>query len=56
MIHYVPDEGIDSGPTILSEPVSISPDDTLETLEERIHRVEHRLLLQAIRKVITMAA
>jgi len=52
MVHFVPDEGVDVGPTILQEEVPILPDDTLQTLEARIHGVEHRLLPEAIRRVI----
>jgi formyltetrahydrofolate-dependent phosphoribosylglycinamide formyltransferase len=52
MVHYVPDEGVDDGPVILHEKVPIHPSDTLEGLEERIHEVEHRLLLRAIEKVL----
>ena len=52
MVHYVPDEGVDVGPVIAQEVVTISDDDTLESLEERIHKVEHRLLVQAIQQVL----
>lgn len=52
MVHYVPDEGVDSGPVILQEVVPICPDDTLETLTERVHAVEHRVLVEAIRRVL----
>jgi len=48
MVHYVPDEGVDDGPLILQEEVSISSTDNIETLEARIHKVEHRLLINAI--------
>ncbi|MBL7202392.1 MAG: phosphoribosylglycinamide formyltransferase [Anaerolineae bacterium] len=48
MIHLVPDEGVDSGPVVAQTDVSIHPDDTLETLEARIHATEHRLLVQAL--------
>ncbi len=47
-VHFV-DEGVDSGPVILQEAVAVEPDDTAETLRERIHTVEHRLLPQAVR-------
>jgi formyltetrahydrofolate-dependent phosphoribosylglycinamide formyltransferase len=46
-IHYV-DEGVDSGPVILSERVPVHPDDTVETLRERVQAVEHRLLPQVV--------
>jgi phosphoribosylglycinamide formyltransferase-1 len=39
-VHYV-DDGLDTGPLIRQEPVPVEP---RETLEERIHAVEHRLL------------
>jgi phosphoribosylglycinamide formyltransferase-1 len=39
-VHYV-DEGVDTGPVIRQEAVPVEP---RETLEERIHAVEHRLL------------
>ncbi len=52
MVHFVPDEGVDSGPVIAQESVPIHPGDTLEILEERIHQVEHRLLVSAIGKVL----
>jgi phosphoribosylglycinamide formyltransferase 1 len=48
MVHLVPDDGVDDGPVLASEDVPIRPDDTLERLEERIHAVEHRLLVDTI--------
>jgi phosphoribosylglycinamide formyltransferase-1 len=47
-VHFV-DEGVDSGPVIFQEPVPIRPGDTPETLRERVHEVEHRLLPEATR-------
>jgi len=41
-IHYV-DEGMDTGLTIAQARVPIDTGDTLESLSERIHAVEHRL-------------
>jgi phosphoribosylglycinamide formyltransferase 1 len=49
MVHFVPDEGVDSGPVLAQEIVPIQPDDTLESLEEKIHAVEHRLLVNALK-------
>ncbi len=46
-VHLV-DEGIDSGPVLRQEPVSVEP---LETLEERIHAVEHRLLPAVVQEL-----
>lgn len=49
MIHLVPDEGVDSGPVIAQESVTIRSDDTLESLAARIHAVEHRLLAEVLK-------
>jgi phosphoribosylglycinamide formyltransferase-1 len=49
-VHYV-DEGIDTGAVIASEPVPIRPGDTVETLRERVHEAEHRLLPQVVREL-----
>lgn len=48
MVHYVPDEGVDNGPTIVWEAVPILADDTIDTFTERVHGTEHRLLVEAI--------
>jgi phosphoribosylglycinamide formyltransferase 1 len=52
MVHLVPDENIDSGPVLNQQEVKILPEDTLETLEERIHGVEHQLLVDTLAQVI----
>ena len=49
MVHLVPDEGVDDGPVLATETVAIRPDDTLETLTERVHATEHRLLVDTLR-------
>lgn len=49
MVHLVPDDGVDDGPVLATEDVEILPDDTLESLEQRVHAVEHRLLVATIR-------
>lgn len=46
-IHFV-DEKMDHGPIIMQESLKIQPTDTLETLEEKIHRIEHRIYPKAI--------
>lgn len=48
MVHLVPDEGVDSGPVLAEEIVAIEPNDTLETLEAKVHSVEHRLLVKTL--------
>jgi len=47
-VHFVT-EALDQGPVISQAAVQVLPDDTEETLGERIHREEHRLLVEAIR-------
>ncbi len=47
-VHFV-DDGIDTGPVALQESVPIAPGDTPESLRERLHAVEHRLLPEAAR-------
>jgi formyltetrahydrofolate-dependent phosphoribosylglycinamide formyltransferase len=48
MVHLVPDPAVDAGPVVAQEVVPIHSTDSLEDLEERIHTVEHRLLVQAL--------
>ena len=52
MVHRVPDEGVDCGPVLAQEIVSIHADDTLATLEARIHVVEHRLLVETLKNLM----
>jgi phosphoribosylglycinamide formyltransferase 1 len=49
-VHFV-DEGVDTGPVIVSEPVPVLPHDTVESLRERVHEVEHRLLPEVVREL-----
>lgn len=46
-IHFV-DEGVDSGPVILQRKVRIMPNDTLQSLEARVHETEYQLYPEAI--------
>jgi phosphoribosylglycinamide formyltransferase 1 len=55
MVHYVPDEGVDNGPVIGWEPVELKPGDTLDVYAERVHQVEHRLLIDCIATVLARA-
>ncbi len=41
---------VDSGPIVAQEAVPVLPDDTVETLHERIKAVEHRLYPETIRR------
>ena len=51
-VHLV-DEGLDSGPIILQEAVPVLPEDTEESLAQRILVVEHRLFPEAIRLMVS---
>lgn len=50
-VHFV-DEEVDHGPIILQEAVRVNPRDTLEKLEKRIHKAEHRIYPEAIQLYI----
>jgi len=52
-VHYV-DEGVDTGPIIAQRRVRIWPGDTLETLEERVHKVEHELYVEVLGELFGM--
>lgn len=41
---FLVDEGTDTGPVVLQEPIEVRDDDDWDSLEERVHEVEHRLL------------
>ncbi len=47
-VHFV-DEKVDHGPIILQEALKIKEKESLESLEERIHKIEHRLYPKAIK-------
>jgi phosphoribosylglycinamide formyltransferase-1 len=47
-VHFA-DEGVDTGPIVLQAAVPVLPDDTEETLSDRILAQEHRLYPEAVR-------
>ncbi|MGB2601462.1 MAG: phosphoribosylglycinamide formyltransferase [Candidatus Omnitrophota bacterium] len=47
-VHFV-DQGLDSGPVILQKCVPIEKEDTMDTLEEKIHSEEHKMYPEAVR-------
>lgn len=49
-VHFV-DEGVDSGPIILQQPVPVPEDRDAAALEEAIHTTEHELYPRAIRLI-----
>ncbi len=46
---HIATEEVDAGPILAQEAVPVEPDDTVETLHERIKAVEHRLFPACIR-------
>lgn len=51
MVHLVPDEEVDAGPLLGQEVVPIYAQDSLASLEERIHQAEHRLLVATLKSL-----
>ena len=51
-VHYV-DEGVDSGPVIAAERVPVLAGDDASSLRARVQAVEHRLLPQVVRELIS---
>jgi len=49
-VHLV-DAGVDTGPIVLQEAIAIGSDDW-DSLEARVHEVEHRLLPRAVRALL----
>ncbi len=52
MVHLVPDEGVDSGPVLAQQIVDILPQEPLAALEQRIHAVEHILLVNTLKEIL----
>ncbi len=50
-IHYV-DEGMDTGPIIAQEAVTIEQTDTVDDLKRKIHAVEHRLYPETVNRIL----
>jgi phosphoribosylglycinamide formyltransferase-1 len=46
-VHFMVEE-VDAGPVVAQQRVPVLPADTEETLLERLHPVEHRLLVGAV--------
>ena len=49
-IHFV-DEGMDTGPIIAQQAVELSDAETIESLQEKIHAIEHELYPATLQKV-----
>ncbi|PVX52375.1 phosphoribosylglycinamide formyltransferase-1 [Balneicella halophila] len=49
-VHWVTEE-IDRGDIITQDSCTVSPNDTVESLAKKVHEIEHRILVEAIRKL-----
>ena len=49
MTHFVPDEGVDSGPVIFTEEVPVFKGDRLGDFEKRVHEAEHALVIKTLK-------
>ncbi len=54
-VHFV-DLGVDTGPIILQKKIRVLPEDTLESLEEKIHKIEHEIYPEALKLVLSGSA
>ncbi|WP_404430583.1 phosphoribosylglycinamide formyltransferase [Sutcliffiella horikoshii] len=52
-IHFV-DEGMDTGPIIAQQAIEIGPDDTRESLETKIHEVEHSFYPKTLQQLFSV--
>jgi phosphoribosylglycinamide formyltransferase-1 len=49
---FLVDAGIDTGPIVSQEPIAVLRNDDWDSLEARVHEVEHRLLPAAARALV----
>ena len=52
MVHLVPDEGVDNGPVLAQEEIYFQPGESLEQFEARVHEVEHKLIVNTLKKIL----
>ncbi len=50
-VHWVT-EHVDGGAIILQESCEINPNETPETLAEKIHKIEHKILIEALKSLL----
>jgi phosphoribosylglycinamide formyltransferase-1 len=53
MVHLVPDEGVDVGPVLGMRNIIFHPHESLEMFEGRVHKIEHDLLVETLKSVLT---
>jgi len=55
MVHLVPDEGVDTGPVLGTQEIAFRSGESLQDFEQRVHEVEHKLLVETIKRVLVGA-
>ena len=55
MVHLVPDEGVDVGPVLAKEEIFFREGELLEKFEQRVHELEHRLIIETIQMLTSHA-
>ena len=53
-VHFV-DEGVDTGPVILQKKIAVNPGESLESFEEKIHKIEYEIYPEALGRVFSGA-
>jgi phosphoribosylglycinamide formyltransferase-1 len=53
MVHLVPDEGVDDGPVLATAMIDFQRGEDLDTFTARVHKVEHALLVDTLRRLTT---
>lgn len=50
-VHFV-DEGVDTGQLVLQESVRLKPEDSAENIQQKVLKIEHRILIEGIKKFV----
>ncbi len=56
MVHWVKDAGVDTGPVIVETTVEFSTGESFSEFENRLHLVEHELIVDGIRAALAATA
>ncbi|MBL8100236.1 MAG: phosphoribosylglycinamide formyltransferase [Anaerolineales bacterium] len=53
MIHLVPDEGVDDGPLLAKQEINFIQNESLGDFESRVHQIEHQVLVNTLKDLLT---
>jgi phosphoribosylglycinamide formyltransferase 1 len=53
MVHLVPDEGVDDGPVLATQEIQFTKEESLEDFEIRVHKVEHQILVDTLKDLLS---